>query len=336
MPRVLRSKLILLLVLVLMVSTAGCAQKKTRKSKSLNRTEGPVRGGTFRYFLMEPLILDSAHVQESEGIQVAKQVYDGLVDHNPKTMEVKPAMAKSWKSNKSATVWTFKLRKGVKFHNGRECKAQDFVYSWNRVAAKETASEIAYHLAPIKGFEACQEGTAKRLEGVKARDDYTLEVTLKYPYAEFPTILGHIVFSPVPKEEVQKYGEKFGENPCGTGPFKFVEWMHDQRIVLKRNPDYYGHKPYLDRIVFKIFDDEQSGFSEFKAGNLDDCEILPGQIRMAKVIYGDRALIESMLSLYYYGFNMDADPWGNNQNLRRALNYALDRNQFAAIFGREP
>lgn len=286
--------------------------------------EKPVEGGTFRAFLKEPSTLDPAHAWQ-EGILVAKQIFDGLIDYDPKTMKVVPAMAESWKSNKDATVWTFKLKKGVKFHNGRECKAEDFIYSWSRVANKKTASESAYHMEPIKGFGACQEGKADTLEGLKAVDDYTLEVTLEYPYAEFPAALGHVVFSPVPEEEVKKSGDKFGENPVGTGPFKFVEWKRNQQLALERNDDYYKKKAHLDKIAYKIFADVQPGYLEFQAGNLDDCEIPGGQVKAAKKKYADRVLISPMQGVYSYLMIQEAPPWKGEKELRQALNYAIDR-----------
>ncbi len=322
----LKMLLVFLLVLVLAILfVSGCPKREEVEKPKPKPVEEPVQGGTFNAFLIEPVTLDAAHSQESAGIQVAKQIYDGLVDYDPETMELVPAMAESWEPNGNATVFTFRLKKGIKFHNGRECKAQDFVYSWSRVTAKETASEVAYHLSPIKGFKACQEGTATELEGVKAKDDYTLEVTLNYSYAEFPVTLGHVVFSPVPKEVVEEKGEKFAEEPVGTGPLKFVEWVHDQRIIIERFDGYYGHKAYLDKVVFRIFADKQTGFLEFEAGNLHDAQIPLGQIKAAQEKYKEKCLIDPMLGIYYYGLNMETAPWKDNPNLRQALNYAIDR-----------
>jgi peptide/nickel transport system substrate-binding protein/oligopeptide transport system substrate-binding protein len=288
---------------------------------------GIQEGGTFYYCLnAEPVSLDPAQLQESEGIAVGKSLYDGLMDNDPETMELIPAMAESFETNEDATVFTFKLKEGVKFQNGRECTAEDFVYSWNRVCDPATASEVAYHLSPIKGFDEFQAGEATELEGVKALDDYTLEVTLSYPYADFVYHTAHPVTSPIPKEVVEEVGsENFSESPVGTGPFAFDSWTHEQQVVVNKFDDYYGESAYLDSVVYKIYMEEETAYQDFKAGTLNDCQIPQGQFDSAKAEYGDHALFVPMLGIYYYGYNMNTDPWKDNQNLRQALNYAVDR-----------
>ncbi|MBC7247164.1 MAG: ABC transporter substrate-binding protein [Actinobacteria bacterium] len=300
----------------------GCGKKEEAK-------EEIQEGGTFNYCLIsDPVSLDPAQLQESQGIEVGKQIFDGLMDNDPETMELVPAMAESYEVNEDATVFTFKLKKGVKFHNGRECKAEDFVYSWNRVCDPATASEVSYHMSAIKGYKEFNEDkTATSLEGVKALDDYTLEVTLAYPYADFVYHTAHPVFSPIPKEVVEQYGsENFSEHPVGTGPFKFVSWTHEQQIVVEKNADYYGeNKPHLDKVVFKVYQDEETAYQDFKAGSLDDAQIPQGQFEAAAAEYGDRAIFKPMLGIYYYGFNMNTAPWKDSKALRQAFNYAVDR-----------
>jgi len=316
---------ILLLVMVLAVTTAiiysGCGEEEGGGGGEAQQ------GGTFNYCLnAEPVSLDPAQLQESEGIAVGKAIYDGLMDNDPETMELTPAMAESYEINEDATVITFKLKEGVKFQNGRECTAEDFVYSWNRVCDPATASEVAYHLAPVKGFDEFQAGTATSLEGVKAIDDYTFEVTLAYPYADFVYHTAHPVTSPIPKEVVEEVGsENFSENPMGTGPFMFDSWAHEQQVVTQRFDDYYGDVAYLDSVVYKIYMEEETAWQDFKAGTLNDCQIPQGQFEAAAAEYGDRALFVPMMGIYYYGYNVTTDPWKDNKDLRQALNYAVDR-----------
>ncbi len=310
------------LAMVIAMLLPGCGEEEKADGG------GKKEGGTFNYCtIQDPVSLDPAQLQESEGIQIGKQIFDGLMENDPDTMELVPAMAESFEPNEDASVFTFNLKKGVMFQNGRECTADDFVYSWNRVCDPDTASEVAYHMSPILGFDEVQDGTAETLEGVKALDDYTLEVTLSYPYADFVYHTAHPVFSPIPKEVVEEVGsENFTENPVGTGPFKFVSWTHEQEVVLEKNADYYGeNKPILDGIVCKIYMDEDTAYQDFKAGALNDCQIPLGQFEAAEAEYGDRALFNPMLGIYYYGMNMNTDPWKDNLALREAMNYAVDR-----------
>lgn len=284
-------------------------------------------GGEFRAFLVEPVSLDPPNAYESEGIQVARQIFDGLVEYDPVTMEIFPAMAESWEISDDGLVYTFKLKEGVKFHSGRECTAEDFVYSWSRVCRAETASYLAYHMDPIVGYDELQAGEGDVLDGVKAIDDYTLEVTLKYPYADFINTLGHTVFYPVAKEDIEEWGDNYSEHVNGTGAFKLVEWKHDQYITLERFDDYYGETAKLETVKYVIFADEDTGFLEYKAGNLDFCDIPQGKIQstLDDPDLGDEAIIAPQLAIYYFSMNYEVEPFKDNLALREALNYAVDR-----------
>jgi oligopeptide transport system substrate-binding protein len=320
--------IILIVVLVLAASIAmvysGCGDDEEEPEKT---------GGIFNYCLVtDPVSLDPAQLQESQGIEVGKQIFDGLMENDPDTMELVPAMAESFDENEDATVFTFNLKEGVMFHNGRECTAEDFVYSWNRVCDPETASEVAYHMSPILGFDEFQAGEATELEGVQALDDYTLEVTLSYPYADFVYHTAHPVFSPIPEEVVDEVGsENFTENPVGTGPFMFKEWVHEQQIVVDRFDDYYGEPAILDGVLFKIYMDEETAYQDFKAGALNDAQIPQGQFETAAAEYGNRAIFKPMLGIYYYGFNMNTEPWASSKELRQAFNYAADRDTLCNV-----
>lgn len=318
-----------LLIVGLVALLPGCAKKEEPKTEK-PAAEKPVYGGTFNTLVAaDPVSLDPAHISESEGFRIGVMIFDGLVDYDPKTLEVKPELAESWEVNDNATVWTFKIRKGVKFHNGQEVKAIDFKKCWERACAKDTQSEVAYILAPIKGYDEMQEGKATELSGVKALDDYTLEVTLKYPFGEFLQTLGHPVASVYPVEEAEKAvkEKKVWETPIGTGPYKFVSWKHKQEVVLERNNEYWGDKPYLDKIVFKVIEDENTAFLEYKAGNLHECGVPTGQIKATKAdpTLGSQYIEGPELALYYYGMNMEKGVFAKDKNLRLAFEYGTNR-----------
>lgn len=325
---------VLLLALAVALLLPGCAKEETKeegKTETGGTTEEtPVMGGTYNHPLYaDPVSLDPPHVQESEGFRVAVMIFDGLVDYDYETLEVKPALAESWDVSEDAKVYTFHLRKGVKYHNGQEMKAEDFKKAWERACDDETQSEVAYIMAPIEGFDEMQSGEADELSGVKVIDDYTLEVTLKYPFAEFLQTLGHPVASAYPVEEAEKaVAEKeVWETPIGTGPFKFVKWDHNQVVEIEKNPDYWGEEPYLDKVVYRVFEDDNTAFLEFKAGNLQDAAIPTGQYQSTKddPEYGPMVRTYPELALYYYGFNMEKGVFANDKNLRLAIEYATDR-----------
>lgn len=315
-----------LILLVAASLLTGCPKKATTGAG----TGKPVIGGTLNAYLAEPISLDPAHNQENQGIWVGKHITVGLYTYDSKTLELKPALATGLPEvNEDATVFTFKLRKDAKFDDGAPVTANDFKYSWDRVAAKDTQSEVGYILAPIKGFDEAQAGKAKGLSGVVVKDPQTLEVTLSYAFADFPNTLGHTVAAPVKEAAVKKWGDKYGENVVGTGPYKLVKWVHDQSIKITRNPNYFGAKPYLDNVNFKIYADENTALTDFKAGNLDYTQIPLGQVKalLNNAKYKDNVVSHAMAGVYYYGFDMRKAPWTGDKGklLRQALNYAVDR-----------
>ncbi len=301
----------------------------------------PVSGGTMSMYIAEPLFIDPYDGQESEGIQVINCLFDSLVEADPATFEIKPAAAESWTANEDQSVFTFKLRQGAKFSNGREVKAGDFKYAWERICNKDNASTISYHLLPVQGAEEMISGEASSLAGVKVVDDFTLEVTLTQPMADFIYVASHPSLGPVPKDEVDKDPKKFLDNPIGNGPFKMSEpWKHEQYIKLSRNDGYYGKKPYLDAVNFKIFKDEETAFTEFEAGNLDFTQIPSGRIADVKKKYGEsddgykvipgkQSLFGQELSTYYIWFNtsnrVNKDNPLAKPEVRKAISMAINR-----------
>ena len=303
-------------IAVAMIVTLSFGCKKEEKA-----------GGEFKSFLIEPVSFDPPNAYESEGIAVARQIFDGLVEYDPVTMEIFPAMAESWEISDDGLVYTFKLKEGVKFHSGRECTAEDFVYAWSRVCRAETASYLAYHMDPILGYDELQAGEGDVLEGVKAVDDYTMEVTLKYAYADFINTVGHTVFYPVAKEDIEEWGDNYSEHVNGTGAFKLVEWKHDQYITLERFDDYYGENAKLETVKYVIFADQDTGLLEYKAGNLDYAEIPQGKMQttLDDPDLGDEVIQGPQLGVYYFAMNYEVEPFKDNLALREALNYAVDR-----------
>jgi ABC-type oligopeptide transport system substrate-binding subunit len=247
-------------------------------------TEGENR---FAFYINEPPYIDPWNGQDSEGIQVIGAVFDSLVAFDYLTNDLIPAAAESWDANEDATVWTFTLADAT-FHNGDPVTAEDFVYAWTRIVDPANESEIAYHLAAVAGYDELQAGETDVLEGVRAVDDKTFEVTLSYPYADFEYVVGHPSLAPVPMAAVEADEEAFHEMPIGNGPFMLTEpWSHDQFIKADAFADYYGETPSIDGIDFLIFADEQTAYQEFQAGNVDFVNIPSGQIGAAIDEYGE-------------------------------------------------
>lgn len=335
-----RSLLIAALVLVaLVLLVAACGSSNTKGGTTGGGA--PKAGGTYNYPLgAEPPCIEPLNIQEVEGAQVGHQVFWGLVNYQggkDTPIEAVPAVAESWSANADATVWTFKLRKGVTFGPpvNREVTADDFVYSWNRATDPANQSYVSYILAPIKGCGDDGYWDNKvGLTGVKALDPYTLQVTLRYPFAEFPLTLGHTVAAPVPKEYVEKLGNKaFGEKPVGDGPYMVQEWQHKKQIVLVKNPNFWdkSRAGYVDTINMPIYLNPSTEWLEFQKGTTDFSSVPAGQVTPAennpKVKSGEwTAYKYPNLGIYYVGFNMSNPVVGGASGLplRQMLYYASD------------
>lgn len=281
--------------------------------------------------LADPRAIDPALVDESVGINITRYLFDGLVRYDSATGEVKPAAAESWEASDDATVFTFHLKKGVKFSNGREVKAEDFIYSWTRALKPETMSSMSSSiLGPVKGASDFANGITGKLAGVEAPDDYTLKVTLEFPLAEFASFLGHPVAAPVPKEEVERTDVKFSENPVGNGPFKLKEWRPNEFLVLEKNNEYYGDKARVNEVTVKIIPNPATAIAELKSGNVDAVKIIPPD--QIQALSGDNTVkvFEGQVdALGFAGFNLSESPWIDNARLCQALNYAVDRDTIA-------
>ncbi len=298
----------------------------------------PTEGGTFTSGLVgSPTSLDPAHLQDDQDFQVAKQLYDCLTTYDPQSMEVKPAIAGSWDSSSDLKTFTFHLRPGVTFHNGDACLARDFVYSWNRAVLPETKAAASFRFSMIEGIAEVEAGTAQELSGLQAPDDYTLQVTLSGPFADFPAVVAHPCFAPVPQSVIDEAGNAgFSDRATGTGPFKLNAWEHQTQIVLDKNPDYYGaDKPHIDQLIFKIYPDGNSAYQDFQDGLLQDAQVPADQFLDARSSFGSRAIFNPVMGIVFLGFSMNTEPWRSHPQLRQALNYTIDRDALAGVVADE-
>ena len=200
------------------------------------------------FYLSEPAYIDPYNAQENQGNAVVRACFDGLMTWDWDTNSAVPMCAAEAPTlSDDALTYTFKLREGMKFHNGDAVDAASFKRGWERVASskgvKDTPSDIAYHLAPVAGYDEFHSGSADELSGVVAVDELTLQVTLSSPMADWPAVCCHPGLVPVPQAAIDD-PDSFLEQPIGNGPFKMDEaWKHNQYINLVKFDDYYGEPP---------------------------------------------------------------------------------------------
>jgi len=290
--------------------------------------EKPIFGGTYRRSLeFSPKTLDPALSIDIHAVTVIQQIFDGLVQFD-KDLNVIPAIAKSWKISSDGLTYTFYLREGVKFHNGREVTAKDFAYSFTRIIDPETRSPAANFLDRVVGFKEFQEGRTKHVRGFESTGKYIFEIKLSVPYSPLLSILAMNKFKVLPKEEVEKSGTNFGRSPVGTGPFRFVSMKEGEEIVVEVNPDYFEGKPYLDKIIFKIFhgDPVEEIFKNFMDGRIEQTRIPFKEFRDPSKLKDFYIVRKPMLSLRFYGMQIKTKPF-DNKKVRQAINFAINKEQ---------
>jgi oligopeptide transport system substrate-binding protein len=274
----------------------------------------------------DPKTLDPARISDIYSRAVSQQIFDGLVQFD-QTLAIKPALAEFWRASRDGLTWTFELRKGAKFHHGREVTADDVVYSLTRLLDPRTRSEAADLFLGVRGARQFREGRARTVSGFLALDRHTVEVTLDEALAPFVAILavGHAKI--VPRDLVEAQGEAFGTQPVGSGPFKFLRWERGKEIVLTANVEHVEGPPKLARLVFRIFpgDQRDAMYEEFQRGGLEDSPLPTHADRRALVAGGRHIYVKRpMSSVRFYGFNTRMTPLGDRR-IRQAFLYAIDR-----------
>jgi peptide/nickel transport system substrate-binding protein/oligopeptide transport system substrate-binding protein len=288
--------------------------------------EIPLAGGIYRRPIeFNPKTLDPALSTDMYAVTVTQQLFDGLVQFD-KDLNIIPAIAKSWKISHDGLTYTFYLREGVKFHNGREVTTEDFIYSLTRIIDPKTKSPAANFLDRVKGFKEFQEGRSNYVTGLKSKGRYIFETKLTEPYSPVLSILGMNKFKVLPKEEVEKLGVDFGKYPVGTGPFKFVSMKEGEEIILEANPDYFEGRPYLDKIIFKIFHGapREEILRQFKEGKLEDSFIPFRDVEEMAKSKQYVFLQKPMLSLRFYGLNSQIEPL-KIEKIRKAINFSVPK-----------
>ena len=211
--------------------------------------------------------LDPAIGYDWQNWSMIKSLFDGLMDYVPGTTTLRPGLAETYEISPDGMVFTFHLRPGVKFHNGREMTATDVKYSLDRVTNPATQSPAAGFFGAIAGFENAGDGG---LSGVEVVDPLTVRISLSRPDATFLHVMALNFASVVPREAVEAAGDDFGKMPVGTGAFKLAEWTLGQRLVFEKNPDFWrAGVPYLDQIVFEVGQEPIVALLRLQAGEVD-------------------------------------------------------------------
>jgi len=261
--------------------------------------------------------LDPALPFDNESIEVIDQMYERLVRWKPGSTELEPGLATSWDVDQGGTVWTFHLRKGVRFSDGTPMNADAVVFSLER----QRDPSHPYHRARFQYWQHQFRNIVK----VEKVDDYTVRITIEQPYAPFEANMAMFPVSIVSPTAVRRWGDDFTNHPVGTGPFVFERWDKGQRIVLRRNDDYWGDKPAFEHLVFEVIEDPRQRLIALESGAVDlAMAILPEELQFVE-LHPDLTLHETASnSVTYLAMNNDHPPF-DDVRVRRAANLAINK-----------
>jgi len=308
---------------------------------SVSTAEGqPVSGGTLTVSFKDDLkTLDPAIGYDTDSWSIERSIYNGLLDYKGFTTQLQPDIAAAMPViSTDGKTYTFKIRSGVKFSNGRTVTADDFKYSWERMLDPKTAGPMTGgpFWGSVHGAQDFFNGTTTSIPGFKVIDASTLEIDLDSPNQSFLNIIAMPFGSVIPKEAVSAAGSDFAHKPVGTGPFTLDKWTPGQLIVLKKNPNYFGTKPYLDEVDAQIGLAPEVAYLRVQNNQLDiaqpDLTIPSAQyIQLSSnPTWKNRILKTPNVDIYYLAMNVNMKPFDNSL-VRQAFNNVVNKANLVKI-----
>ena len=307
----------------------GCVKKPGVATNGATGGGTPIAGGELVFGRGHDSVrLDPGHETDGESFKVMDNIYENLVTYADTTTEVVPELAYRWDISTDGLTYTFHLRPGVVFHDGTPLDAEAVVFSLDRQREKTPAHPFHSVGGPYAYWQGM--GMDDIVADIAAGDDSTVVITLKRRNAPFLANLAMGFAGIVSPTAAQKHGEDFFKLPSGTGPFKFVEWVKDDRIVLERNDAYWGAKPYLDRVVFRSIPENTVRLLALESGEIMGMDGINAEL--AKRLAGNASfelLMQPGMNVGYMAMNLDKPPF-DKLDVRVAINHAVNREGIVA------
>ena len=329
----------------------SCSDSETDVD-SLVAVGGKKYGGEFKFMSTEKITsLLPTSCADQYSSRIIAQIYEPLLRLDPESMKVVPAVAESFTVSDDAKVYTFKIRKGIKFHTddclgeGHELDAHDVKFALDLACSGLEENHIGYLLInKIKGGADFNKKSSKSLpangvSGVKVIDDYTIKITLESSFSGFENIMTHSSLGIFPREAWDKYKNEIDKHAVGTGPFA-LESMSDEKIVLKRNNDYwrkdeFGNQlPFLGKVIMTYTKDKRSELMAFRKAEIDlvleipaeEIEHILGSLIEAQEGKNIKHKVESesSMSMTYIAMAIESEEF-SDVRVRKAFNIAINR-----------
>jgi peptide/nickel transport system substrate-binding protein len=341
-----------LVLLALVVGLAACGGGDDNASSDTTAAatgaSGGTAGGTLVYGTSaDPVVLDGALVSDGESLRVIDQIFETLVTLKPGTTELEPGLAESWEISPDGKTYTFKLRQGVKFHDGTDFNADAVCANferWYNFKGSFQNGDASYYWQTVFGGFAKNESkdTPPSLyAGCTAVDANTAELKITTASSAILGALSLTSFAIASPDALTQYNADEGrvdedgifhptgtfgtEHPVGTGPFKFESWTRTDRLTIARNEDYWGDKALLDKVIFRPIADNAARLQALQTGEIQGYDLVEPQD--VPTIEGDsnlQVLDRPAFNVAYVGFNQKKPPL-DKLEVRQAIAYGLDR-----------
>ncbi|TKJ93651.1 ABC transporter substrate-binding protein [Paenibacillus sp. PK4536] len=317
------------LMLTSVLLLAGCTgNKSATTAPEANGTEetAATGGGTLIVGRGgDSAALDPAIVTDGESLKIAQQVFDTLLDYKEGTTEVMPSLAESWTISEDALTYTFKLREGVKFHDGTDFNADAVVFNFERWS--DTKSKYKFEGDSFDYYDSMFGPEEERvIASVTATDPTTVVFKLNKPQAPFLQNLAMTCFGIASPKAIEDEKENFKSNPVGTGPFVFKEWKRSDSITLDKNPNYWQEGlPKMDQVIIRSIPDNTARYNALQNGEIDMMEDLsPDDLASLEANPALQKINRPPFNVAYLGFNTTKKPF-DDPKVRVALNHAVDK-----------
>jgi ABC-type transport system substrate-binding protein len=318
---------------IVLAATAKKGETTTPVAKKAEASAiAPKKGGTLVFGRGGDSVgLDPAYETDGNSFMICDNILEALVFYKDESTAMEPGLATSWEISPDGLTYTFKLRKGVKFHDGTAFNADAVVFSIGRMMKNRNVKfygkgvEIPKQERPPEYWVSM--GMDDTVDLIEAVDDSTVVFKLKKIQAPFIANMGMDFADIISPTAFMKDPKGFVRNPVGTGPFKLVKWTKDDRINLEANKDYWDKEkgPYLSKLIFRVIPENSVRFLELKAGNVSMIDFPnPADIDMARKDPKLQVISQQGMNIGYLGFNHKKELW-KNLKLRLAIAHAINR-----------
>lgn len=326
-------KMLLVFLLAIGMLLAGCNSSKTNNNAEGGKKEPAKEAGPAKDTLVygrggDSVSLDPITTTEGETFKVTINIFETLLNYGEQDTTIHPGLAEKWEVTDDGLQYTFHLRQGVKFHDGTDFNADAVIYNFDRWMNGD-ADKFPYYTM-FGGFKKDEGHVIKE---IKALDDHTVQFILKRPQAPFLKNLAMSMFGIASPEALKKWGDGFRSHPVGTGPFKFVEWKPNNRIVIEKNSEYWDKSlPKLNKIIFRVIPENTARLNALANGEIDVMDGLNNSDEATVTANSNLQIIERpSMNIGYIGLTTTRKPF-DNKLVRQAINYAVDKKTIIDAF----